>query len=52
MQQTAADDTIWQRINRLFQEQEKGTIDDLLGVVKNRNEIYSHAFNWAIVKLV
>lgn len=50
--QQAADDTIGQRINRLFQEQDKVTIDDLLGVVKNRDEVYSHAFNWAIVKLV
>ncbi len=51
MQQTA-DDTIGRRINRLFQEQDNVTIEELLGVVKNRDEVYSHAFTWAIVKLV
>jgi uncharacterized protein (UPF0335 family) len=51
MQQTA-DETIGQRINRLFQEQDRVTINDLLGVVKTRDELYSHAFDWAIVKLV
>jgi hypothetical protein len=39
-------------INRLFQEQDKVTVEDLLEVVRTREKLYSHAFNRAIVKLV
>jgi hypothetical protein len=45
-------DTIGQRLDRLFKQQDYVTIDDLLAVVQSPDELHSNAFRWAVHKLI
>jgi hypothetical protein len=45
-------ETIGQRLERVFQQQDRVTIDDLLAVVRSPDELQSNAFRWAVHKLI
>jgi hypothetical protein len=44
--------TIGQRLDRLFEQQERVTVEDLLTVVQSHGDLNSNAFGWAVHKLV
>ena len=41
-----------QRLDRVFQQQDHITIDDLLAEVQSPDELHSNAFRWAVHKLI